>query len=134
MPDYFSAARRHLGDGDFLYLHERHPNAVQLWAYGGECTLKAIAFKQGHFQVNQNGKPNSGFGLHLNEVKNGNNLISLYNAAQSGQNSIMGPTSAFVGWDINARYDDGSHLLSNIAQYKNDAAFFLQMLNSVMSA
>lgn len=130
MPDFFAAARRHLNDGDFLHQHARHTNAVQLWAYGGECTLKAIALQQGHFQMDKNGKPNKGFGLHLNQIKEGSDLLSLYNAAQTGTSILMGPTTAFVDWNINERYEDGSKLLTKLDDYKRDASFFRNMLNN----
>lgn len=133
MPDYFSAAQRHLDDGDFLYQHERHPNAVQLWAYGGECTLKAIALKQRHFQVGPSGKPSNKFGQHLNETRNGaSDLLSLYNAAQTGPNPLLGPNTAFVGWEVGVRYEDGSQLLPNVTQYEKDAKIFRNLLASAI--
>lgn len=130
MPDFFAAARRHLDDGDFLHQHERHTNAVQLWAYGGECTLKAIALKQECFQLDSKGKPNNNFGQHLNQtIKNVPDLLSLYNAKQSGTNALMGPQAAFVGWEVGARYEDGSQLQAKLDDYKRDASFFRKMLN-----
>ena len=131
MPDFLAAARRHLDDGDFLYQHARHPNAVQLWAYGGECTLKAIAFKQQHFQTGATGKPTDNFGQHLNQTGKDNvlDLLSLYNAKQTGTNGLMGPQTAFVGWDIGARYEDGSQLQAKLDEYKKDASCFRKMLN-----
>jgi hypothetical protein len=131
MPNFFAAAQRHFDDGDFLHQHARHSNAVQLWAYGGECTLKAIGFKRGYFQLNPNGKPDNNFGQHLNQtIKNVPDLLSLYNAKQTGTNALMGPLTAFVGWDINARYEDGSHLQEKVDDYKNDAMCFRAMLNN----
>ena len=141
MLNFFAAAQRHLNDGDFLHQHERHANAVQLWAYGGECTLKALALKQNLFSIDANngkpktveanGKPSYKFAQHLNEDKNPD-LLSLYNAKQTGTTALMGPQTAFAGWDINARYEDGSHLQAKIDEYKSDAAFFRTMLNSAM--
>lgn len=131
MIDFFLAAWRHFNDGDLLHLHERYPNAVQLWAYGGECTLKAIGLERGYFQLNSNGKPDNNFGQHLNQtIKNVPDLLSLYNAKQTGTSALMGPLSAFVGWDINARYEDGSHCQEKIEDYKRDAIFFRAMLNN----
>jgi hypothetical protein len=139
MPDFLAAARRHLDDGDFLYQHSRMPNAVQLWAYGAECTLKALAQHQNLFDFDAKGKPTNHFAQHLNEIreetrKNPNplDLLSLYNAAQTGPSALMGPTSAFVGWDIKARYEDGTQLQPNIDAYKSDAAFFRHMLTTHM--
>lgn len=143
MPNFFAAARRHLDDGDFLHQHSRIPNAVQLWAYGGECTLKALALKQNLFSIDAdngkpktveaNGKPSYKFAQHLNENKNEKpDLLSLYNAAQTGPSSVMGPSSAFTGWDIKNRYEDGSLLQLKIDEYKSDAAFFRNMLNSAI--
>ena len=134
MPDFLAAARRHLDDGDLLHQHSRIPNAVQLWAYGAECTLKGIALNQGYFQINQKGKPTNSFGQHLNQTFQNNtpDLLSLYNAAQSGTASMMGPSTAFVGWDINARYEHGSQFELKIDQYKLDAACFRNMLNSAI--
>lgn len=132
MPDFFSAARRHLDDGDFLHQHARNINAVQLWAYGGECTLKAIALKQGCFQISQNGIPTNGFGLHLNQIKNGSDLLSLYNAAQTGTAALMGPSTAFAGWEISSRYEDGSQLQPNMAQCVVDAGKFRKLLNNAL--
>ena len=129
MPDFLDAARRHLDDGDFLFAHARNPNAVQLWAYGGECTLKALAFKQRLFQLGPNSKPTNGFGLHLNQTKDGATLLSLYNAAQTGTSALMGPSTAFVGWDVNARYEDGSQL-HPVAEYAADASHFRKLLNA----
>lgn len=83
MPDFSAAARRHLDDGDLLYEQSRFPNAVQLWAYGAECTLKALACKQNLFKVDAKGKPPRSFTLHLNQIKDGADLLSLYNAAQT---------------------------------------------------
>ena len=132
MPDYFAAAQRHFDDGDFLHQHARHPNAVQLWAYGGECTLKAIALKQGYFQVGATGKPNNKFGQHLNE-NSALDLLSLYNAAQTGAAALMGPSTAFVGWQVSVRYEDGSQLQPNVAQYAMDAACFRNLLNAAIA-
>lgn len=129
MPDFFAAAQRHLDDGDLLYQQSRGPNAVQLWAYGAECTLKAIALKQQHFQLTPKGKPTGDFTQHLNQsVKNVPDLLSLYNATQTGTSALMGPTTAFVGWDINARYEDGAQL-QPVAQYAVDARCFRNLLN-----
>lgn len=129
MPDFFSAAQRHLADGDFLHNHSRIPNAAQLWAYGAECSLKAIALKQGHFNVGLNGKPTAGFGLHINQTsQSGQTLLSLYNATQTGPNALPGPAVAFVGWNISARYEDGSQL-QPVATYAADAGYFRQLLN-----
>lgn len=132
MPDFFAAARRHLNDGDFLYEHSRLPNAVQLWAYGAECTLKALALKQRHFEIDSKGKPPRDYALHLNQTKNGADLLSLYNAAQTGTSSLPGPATAFVGWDINARYEDGCQLQPGMAQYALDALCFRRLLNQSM--
>lgn len=143
MPDFLAAARRHLDDGDFLHQHSRMPNAVQLWAYGAECTLKALALKQNLFALDTNsgkpktveadGKPSYKFAQHLNENKNDRpDLLSLYNAAQTGPSSVMGPSTAFTGWDIKDRYEDGTQLQPKIDEYKSDAAFFRTMLNSAM--
>ncbi len=140
MPDFLAAAQRHLDDGDFLHQHSRIPNAVQLWAYGAECTLKALGFKQKLFTIGPDGKPSGEFALHLNQKKkattknpNPSDLLSLYNAAQTGTNALMGPEQpAFLGWDINARYEDGSQLQPKIDEYKLDAACFRNMLNSAM--
>jgi hypothetical protein len=134
MPDFFSAARRHLDDGDFLHQHARHTNAVQLWAYGGECMLKAMALQYGWCEINPKGKPTNHFGQHLNQNLSNNvpDLLSLYNAKQTGTTALMGPQTAFLGWDINERYEDGSHLQAKIDEYKSDAAFFRTMLNRAM--
>lgn len=132
MPDFLAAARRHLDDGDFLYEQSRFPNAVQLWAYGAECTLKALALTQNHFAIDARGKPSNNFALHLNQIKDGADLLSLYNAAQTGTSSLPGPATAFVGWDINARYEDGAQLLPGIAQYALDARGFRRLLNQSM--
>lgn len=132
MLDFLAAARRQLDDGDLLHQQSRVPNAVQLWAYGAESTLKAIALKQGHFQVGHKDKPTKNFGQHLNQtLKNVPDLLSLYNAAQTGTSALMGPPTAFLGWDINARYEDGAQLQPGIAQYVVDAGYFRNMLNSV---
>lgn len=135
MPDFLAAARRHLDDGDLLHQHSRIPNAVQLWAYGAECTLKGIALNQGCFQIGSKGKPTNNFGQHLNQTlpNNAPDLLSLYNAAQSGTNPLMGPETAFLGWDIKDRYEDGTQLQAKIDEYKLDAAFFRTMLNNAMS-
>ena len=139
MPDFLAAARRHLDDGDLLHQHSRMPNAVQLWAYGAECTLKALGLKQKLFTIGPDGKPSGEFALHLNQkkkatTKNPNpiDLLSLYNAAQTGTNALMGPPTAFEGWDIKARYEDGSRLQPKIDGYKSDATCFRAMLNSAM--
>lgn len=98
MPDFLAAAHRHFDDGDMLHNALREPNAVQLWAYGAECTLKAIALKQGHTQIDSKGKPTNKFGQHLNQaVQNVPDLLSLYNASQSGTSALMGPQTAFIG-------------------------------------
>lgn len=133
MPNFFAAARRHLDDGDFLHQHTRHPNAVQLWAYGGECTLKAIALQYGWFEINSKGKPTNQFGQHLNQISSKNDvpdLLSLYNAKQDGTTALMGPQTAFEGWDINTRYEEGSQLQAKLDDYKSDANFFRNMLNA----
>lgn len=131
MPDYFAAARRHLDDGDFLHQHARHPNAVQLWAYGGECTLKAIALQHGWFGINPKGKPTNHFGQHINQtIKDVPDLLSLYNASQTGNDALMGPSTAFVGWVVSMRYEDGSQLQAKLDDYKQDASFFRNMLNA----
>lgn len=132
MPDFSAAARRHLDDGDLLYEQSRFPNAVQLWAYGAECTLKALALKQNIFKLDFKDKPPKNFALHLNQIKDGADLLSLYNAAQTGTSPLPGPASAFVGWDIHARYEDGSQLLPGIAQYAADAHCFRRLLNQSM--
>ena len=136
MPDFLAAARRHLDDGDFLCQQSRIPNAVQLWAYGAECTLKALAFKQNLFAIDSQGKPNNKFGQHLNQTSKSEppvpDLLSLYNATQTGMSPLLGPTTAFVGWDINARYEDGSQLQPCIAQYALDARCFRQLLTKSM--
>jgi hypothetical protein len=44
----------------------------------------------------------------------------------------MGPQTAFEGWSIKDRYEDGSQLQPKIDEYKSDAAFFRNMLNSAM--
>lgn len=128
MPNFLAAAQRHLDDGDFLHQDSRIPNAVQLWAYGAECTLKAIALKQNLFKLDAGKKPHAPYGVHLNQkATGGNTLLSLYNAAQSGTAALLGPSTAFVGWDINARYEDGSHL-QTVSDYLADANRFRQML------
>ena len=139
MPDFLAAARRHLDDGDLLHQHSRMPNAVQLWAYGAECTLKALAFKQHRFTFDANGKPTNNFAQHLNEIpketkKNPNplDLLSLYNADQAGTNGLIGPQTAFEGWSIKDRYEDGAQLQPKIDEYKLDAAVFRTMLNNAM--
>lgn len=133
MPDFLAAARRHLDDGDFLHQNARHTNAVQLWAYGGECTLKAIALKQGCFQIGPKGKPTNNFGQHINQnVKDVPDLLSLYNASQTGTAALMGPSTAFVGWEISLRYEDGSQLQPNIAQFVADAGYFRNLLNKAL--
>jgi len=143
MPDFLAAARRHLDDGDFLHQHSRMPNAVQLWAYGAECTLKALALKQNLFALDtNNGKPKTveadgkssyKFAQHLNETKNEKlDLLSLYNSLQTGPSSMMGPSSAFTDWNIKDRYEDGSRLQPKIDEYKLDATCFRNMLNSAM--
>jgi hypothetical protein len=130
MPDFFAAAQRHLDDGDFLHKNLRAPNAVQLWAYGAECTLKALASKQKHFEIDPKGKPTKNFGQHLNQIKKDvADLLSLYNAVQTGTSALMGPETAFLGWDINARYEDGTQL-QPIEQYVIDARCFRNLLNS----
>ena len=128
MPNFLAAAQRHMDDGDFLHQDSRIPNAVQLWAYGAECTLKAIALKQNLFQLDADNKPQKPFAIHLNQTAaGGSTLLSLYNAAQSGTAALLGPSTAFVGWDINARYEDGSHL-QTVTAYLADANRFRQML------
>lgn len=102
---------------------------MQLWAYGAECTLKALAFKQNHFKIDPNGKPTNDFAQHLNQRVP--DLLSLYNAAQTGTSALMGPQTAFVGWDISARYEDGSQL-QPLAQYATDASHFRKLLNSII--
>lgn len=130
MPDFLAAAHRHFDDGDFLHNELREPNAVQLWAYGAECTLKAIALKQGHTQISSKGKPTNNFAQHLNQTTpNVPDLLSLYNASQSGTFTLLGPQTAFAGWDINARYEDGSQLRP-IAEYALDASVFRNLLNA----
>ena len=133
MPDFSAAARRHLDDGDLLYEQSRFPNAVQLWAYGAECTLKALAFKQHLFTLDAKGKPTANFGQHLNQSKKSvPDLLSLYNAAQAGTSPLPGPATAFEGWEVSARYEDGSQLLPGIAQYASDAHCFRHLLNQSM--
>lgn len=130
MLDFLAAAHRHLDDGDFLNKELREPNAVQLWAYGAECALKAIALKQGLTQIDSKGKPTNKFGQHLNQtIPNVPDLLSLYNASQSGTTALLGPQTAFAGWDISARYEDGSQL-QPIAQYASDASVFRNLLNA----
>jgi hypothetical protein len=130
MPDFLAAARRHFDDGDILHNQLREANAVQLWAYGAECTLKAIAVKQGHTQLGPKGKPNNKFGQHLNQADpSAPDLLSLYNASQSGTSALMGPQTAFVGWEISARYEDGSQL-HPIENYALDASVFRNLLNA----
>lgn len=132
MPDFYASATRHLTDGDLLEAHSRVPNAVQLWAYGAECVLKFIASKQGHFSLNHAGRPTNGFALHVNQQKNGLTLLSLYNALQSGTAALNGPTSAFAGWQIDSRYEDGKQL-NPISTYKADAATFRTLLNTALA-
>ena len=130
MPDFLAAAHRHFDDGDILHNQLREAHAVQLWAYGAECTLKAIAVKQGHTQIDSKGKPNNKFGQHLNQADPSvPDLLSLYNASQSGTSALMGPQTAFVGWEISARYEDGSQL-QPVAQYAQDASVFRSLLNA----
>jgi hypothetical protein len=134
MPDFFFAATRHFNDGDHLHQSARIPNAVQLWAYGAECALKAIALKQNHFSLNSSGRPTNGFAIHLDRMDSANQqeLLSLYNAMQSGPNGIVGPASAFQGWKIDARYETGSQLQpANI--YVSDANQFRALLNSAVA-
>lgn len=131
MPNFSAAAHRHLSDGDFLHNAGRGANAVQLWAYGAECVIKAIAQKQGLFTLNAMGKPLSGFGLHINQLNNqGNSLLSLYNAAQTGPNALLGPAAAFTGWTISARYEDGTQLIPALATYLQDVAAFKSLLSA----
>ncbi|MCY1247853.1 hypothetical protein D9M72_612250 [compost metagenome] len=122
MPDFYTAANRHFNDGDHLHASNRVPNAVQLWAYGAECTLKAIALKQKHFSLSASGRPDNGFAIHIDRVDTAGQqeLLSLYNAMQSGPNGIAGPISAFQGWKIDARYETGSQL-QPVAAYSSDA-------------
>jgi hypothetical protein len=130
MPNFYLAAIRHLNDGDFLHQFSRTPNAVQLWAYGSECVLKSIAQRQNHFSLKPNGKPTNGFDIHIDKLDLSSQqlLLSIYNATQSGPNGILGPTSAFLGWKIDARYEDGSQLAAT-ATYQNDAIQFRSLLN-----
>lgn len=44
----------------------------------------------------------------------------------------MGPPTAFVGWDIKARYEDGSQLQPKIDEYQLDASLFRNMLTTAM--
>ena len=133
MPDFFAAAHRHLADGDYLNLAARNPNAVQLWAYAAECILKAIAYKQGHFTLGADGKPLAGFGLHINQIsKSGQTLLSLYNAAQTGPDALLGPSTAFAGWTINARYEDGAQL-EPMGVYLTDIGNFRSLLTAAKS-
>ena len=124
MPNFYVAAGRHLDDGNLLYCHNRPVNATHLWAYGAECVLKAIAHKQGHFQLVKD-KPDSNFGFHLNH--HNTDLLSIYNATQSGPNTLLAPNSAFVGWDVSARYEDGTQLQA-IDLYVKDAETFRKLL------
>lgn len=132
MLNFLAAAQRHLDDGDLLHRHARAASTVQFWAYGAECVLKAISLSQGHFALNSTGIPTNGFGLHLNQTgKNGSDLLSLYNAAQAGTSALMGPTSAFAGWEIAARYHDGTQL-QPLSRYFDDAQCFRNLLNSAL--
>ncbi|MBA2678835.1 MAG: hypothetical protein H0U76_10645 [Ktedonobacteraceae bacterium] len=127
MPNFFAAAQRHLDDGDLLHTNSRDVSAVQLWGYGAECVLKAIALKQNTFALSASGRPTGGFDLHVNQARNGQTLISLYNATQSGANPLVAPTSAFFGWTIHERYEDGSNLAPS-ATYAADALKFRSLL------
>ena len=134
MPNFYAAAKRHFDDGDHLNATSRVPSAVQLWAYGAECTLKAIAQKQGHFSLTATGKPTSGFDIHLDKLDavNQQRLLSLYNAKQTGPNAIVGPSSAFPAWTIAARYEDGGQL-QPVSFYSGDVAIFRSMLVSALA-
>ena len=84
-------------------------------------------------EICQDGKPNNNFGQHLNQsIRNIPDLLSLYNAKQEGTNALMGPESAFLGWDVNARYEDGSIFQEKMVDYKRDAIFFRTMLSSLL--
>lgn len=134
MHSFFEAAKRHLDDGDFLYSDSREPNAVQLWAIGAECVLKSIAEKQHQFTLSTTNRPNGGYAKHIDEKDGTGNqiLLSLYNAFQSGPNALIAPTSAFSGWTIHSRYEDGTQL-PPASTYVNDVTKFRSLLTTAIA-
>jgi hypothetical protein len=130
MVNFYSASKRHFNDGNLLAQNNRLINATHLWAYGAECLLKAILEKQGHLTLKNSGRPRAPYALHINQQA-GNpttNLLSLYNALQTGTNALIAPNQAFSGWTIDQRYEDDPEIVNLHTIFAQDAQIF-QMLH-----
>lgn len=133
MPDYLAAARRHFSDGDHLAAVGRHVNASQLWAYGAECTMKAILLKLNLLKLDAKGKPLAkDHCKHINDP--GDPLIAAFCAAMSGHVDYLLPaqTCWFMGWDINQRYEDGTAVAASHAAHSVDKQTFQTILHKAI--
>lgn len=134
MPDFHAAAVRHFRDADALATTGPVANSVQLWAYASECTIKALALKQGHCTLDARGKPTAGFAQHLNETHaTRQDLLSLYNSFQQGPQALVGPANAFTTWVVSERYENGVAILSNFSTFQSDAQAFKMMIQNAIA-
>ena len=129
MADFRAAAVRHFSDGDVLCAASRYANASQLWAYGAECTLKAILLKMGHLKLDAKGKPDKdAHRKHINDP--GNPLIGAYISTLGGHTDYALPNRAswFEAWNINQRYESGAAVAAAHVAHRGDKQVFARLL------
>lgn len=108
MPNYYTAANRHIIDSSHLYLHGRIDNADHLCGIAAECALKHILIINGA-HVSPDGTINNPYREHINKLWD-NAVLYLHNRSGARSFPFLSLASTpFQHWTINNRYEDDGH-------------------------
>lgn len=128
--NFHKAALRHFDAADLLYRESRLAEASHLYAYAGECALKAIL--AGQRKPRQSGHIND----HLRRTGAREDLIGRYQASQQGHRGLPLPRHQqtwFEAWTIDERYSDGVVVTACAAKHKADADIIRTAFNKARS-
>ncbi len=98
--DFLDAAGRHRADAEFLFEHERWPNADQLYGFAAECGLKAVMMALG-MPVDARGVP-SRHRMHIDRLWDA--FGGFAEGREAGHLAGYLGENPFPDWNVSQRY------------------------------
>ena len=126
--DFFEAHRRHWGDAEVLYGHERLGNADHLYGFSAECGLKAVMTKLG-MPLDRFGGPSED--RHKKHIQHLWAVFERFATARDGSVYLreLPSRTPFSGWSHHDRYSGTGHLGGNaVARHREAARGILRMV------
>lgn len=122
--NFRAAAKRHLGDGNYLLADGRHSNAGYHFGLAAECALKGAFVALGHTDILKEGDGKKTYYAHFPALKSAPATLTGRLSARIAAMLVKG--SFMHEWDIKMRYSsDGAVDKKRCVRWREDVELFL---------